>query len=415
MAGLKEPSKIAENPLGHLFSREALGAQPSAIRDICALVARPEVRSLAGGWPDPAKFPIGAIRRIFDDLMAKQGDQLLQYGSTEGLADLREVLAERMKTEGLTDASPDDLIITHGSAQGMHLAAQVFIERDDVVVVGLPTYFGGPGAVRSQGGEVVGVPVDRDGLNPSHLDAEIKRLKAAGKRVKGVYVIPNFQNPTGVTLTLERRRQLVDLAETQDLVLFEDDPYADLRFEGKRLPALKSMDRNGRVIHLRSLSKTFVPGVRLGWAFGEPRVIRQMVVAKQFSDAATNTLSQYILLEFIRRGLLDKQIQENIEFYRAKRDFMLRQMERHFPREATWNRPQGGFFIFVKLPNYMDAGKLFQRAVDQNVAFVTGQPFFVDGSGRNTFRLSYSQVGEEVIEAAIRIIGNLIKDDLAGN
>ena len=406
---------MSKEPLKHLYSREALNAQPSAIRDICALVARPEVRSLAGGWPDPAKFPIDAIRRIFDDLMAEQGDQLLQYGSTEGLEDLRQVLAQRMKTEGLTDAASDNLIITHGSAQGMHLAAQVFIDRDDVVIVGLPTYFGGPGAVRSRGGKVVGVPVDRDGLNPNRMGQEINRLKTAGKRVKGVYVIPNFQNPTGVTLSLERRRQLIRLAETHDLVIFEDDPYADLRFEGQRLPSLKSMDRSGRVIHLRSLSKTFVPGVRLGWAFGESGAIRQMVVAKQFSDAATNTPAQYILLEFIRRGLLDRQIQENIEFYRAKRDFMLEQMDRHFPREATWSRPRGGFFIFVKLPLNMDAGELFQRAVDRNVAFVTGQPFFVDGSGHNTFRLSYSQVGKKDIKAAIREIGNLIKDSLAGH
>ncbi|MGD8297932.1 MAG: PLP-dependent aminotransferase family protein, partial [Desulfobacterales bacterium] len=260
----------------------------------------------------------------------------------------------------------------------------------------------------------VGVPVDRDGLNPNLLSQEIKHLKAAGKRVKGVYVIPNFQNPTGVTLSLERRQQLVRLAETHDLIIFEDDPYADLRFEGNRLPSLKSMDRNGRVIHLRSLSKTFVPGVRLGWAVGESGVIRQMVVAKQFSDAATNTPAQYLLLEFIRLGLLDKQIQENITYYRAKRDFMLEQMDRHFPREATWNRPRGGFFIFVNLPKNMDAGELFQRAVEKNVAFVTGQPFFVDGSGHNTFRLSYSQVGEEDMEAAIRIIGNLIKNSLAG-
>jgi len=403
---------VSKDPLKHLYSRETLDAQPSAIRDICALVAQPEVRSLAGGWPDPAKFPIKAIRQIFDDLLVKHGDQLLQYGSTEGLEDLRQVLADRMKTEGLNNAAPDNLIITHGSAQGMHLAAQVFINRGDVVIVGLPTYFGGPGAIHSRGGNVVGVPVDRDGLNPNRLRQEIKLLNAAGKRVKGVYVIPNFQNPTGVTLSLERRRQIMDLAETHDLVIFEDDPYVDLRFEGKRLPSLKSMDRKGRVIHLRSLSKTFVPGVRLGWAFGEPGAIRQMVVAKQFSDAATNTPAQYILLEFIRLGLLDKQIQENIKFYRAKRDFMLAQMDRHFPPEATWNRPRGGFFIFVELPKNMDAGELFQRSVVKDVAFVTGRPFFVDGSGHNTFRLSYSQAGEEDMEAAIQVIGSLIKDSL---
>ena len=405
---------MSKDPLQHLYSRETLDAQPSVIRDICALVARPQVRSLAGGWPDPAKFPIKAIQRIFDDLITDHGQQLLQYGSTEGLEDLRKVLAKRLKTEGLSDAAPDKLIITHGSAQGMHLAAQVFINREDVVIVGLPTYFGGPGAVRSRGGKVVGVPVDRDGMKTKRLREEIERLKMAGKQVKGVYVIPNFQNPTGATLDFERRRQLVGLADTHDFLIFEDDPYADLLFEGSHLPSLKSMDHSGRVIHLRSLSKTFVPGVRLGYAFAEPGTIRQMVVAKQFSDAATNTPAQHILLEFIRQGLLDRQIQENIKFYRAKRDFMLAQMDRHFPREATWNRPRGGFFIFVKLPNYMDAGELFRRAVDKNVAFVTGQSFYVDGSGHNTFRLSYAQAGEEDTAAAIREIGGLIKNLLTG-
>ena len=405
--------KKKKDPLSHLYSRETLSAQPSVVRDICALVARPEMRSLAGGWPDPEKFPITPIRRILDELLTEHGDRLLQYGATEGLQDLRLALAGRMQTEGLEAVGVDNIVITHGSAQGMHLAAQVFVDRDDVVMVGLPTYFGGPGAVRSRGGQVAGVPVDENGLDINRLGREIARLKAAGKRVKGVYVIPNFQNPTGVTLSLERRRQLVQLAETHDLIIVEDDPYGELRFEGQRLPSLKSMDRRGRVIHLRSLSKTFVPGLRLGWACGESDVIRQMVVAKQFADAATNTPAQYLLLEFIRRGLLDNQIQENVRFYRGKRDFMLAQMERHFPEEATWSRPQGGFFIFVYLPADMDAGELFRSAVDNNVAFVIGQPFFVDGRGRNTFRLSYSQAGLDDIEAAVRQIGDLIKARLA--
>ena len=405
---------MSHDPLTHLYSREALCAQPSAIRDICALVARPEVRSLAGGWPDPEKFPLKAIRRIFDKLIANHGDRLFQYGSTEGLAELRELLAVRVKTEGMADVDPDSLIITHGSAQGMHLAAQVFIDREDVVFVGLPTYFGGPGAVSSRGGSVVGIAVDDDGLNVDRLRLEATRLKAAGRRVKGVYVIPNFQNPSGVTLSLEKRRQLVRLAETHDLIIFEDDPYGELRFEGDPLPALKSLDHSGRVIHLRSLSKTFVPGMRLGWVAGDSGAIRQMVVAKQFADAATNTPAQYILLEFIRQGLLDKQIQDNIKFYRSKRDFMLAQMDRYFPDEVTWNRPGGGFFIFVQLSGDMDAADLFQQAVDKNVAFVTGQPFFVDGSGHNTLRLSYAQAGHQDIEFAIREIGNLIKAHLVG-
>lgn len=398
--------------LAHLYSQEALCAQPSAIRDICALVARPEMRSLAGGWPDPAGFPIRTISRIFTELMSGCGDRMLQYGSTEGLEELRRTLSERMKAEGKAAADPEDILITHGSAQGMHLAAQVFIDRHDVLMVGLPTYFGGPGAARSRGGRTAGVPVDHDGLNTEILDREVKRLKTAGMRVKGVYVIPNFQNPTGATLSLERRRHLLRLAQEHDVMIFEDDPYGDLRFEGEPLPSLNSLDSNGRVIHLRSLSKIFSPGMRLGWAAGESGAIRQMTVAKQFDDCATNTPAQYVLLEFIKRGLLDKQVRTNIAHYRAKRDFMLEQLERYFPEEVTWNRPEGGFFVFVHLPEDWDAAELFQNAVKKNVAFVTGRPFFVDGSGRNTFRLSYSQAGLEDIEAAINTIGALIKDRL---
>ena len=405
---------MSNDPLTHLYSRETLCAQPSAIRDICALVAKPEMRSLAGGWPDPEKFPLKDIRRIFDKLITQHGDRMFQYGSTEGLIELRQILADRMNTEGMPDVGPDNLIITHGSAQGMHLAAQVFVDREDVVFVGLPTYFGGPGAIRSRSGKVVGIAADDDGLNVDRLHMEATRLKASGKRLKGVYTIPNFQNPTGATLSLERRRQLIRLAETHDLIIFEDDPYGELRFEGKPLPSLKSLDRSGRVIHLRSLSKTFVPGLRLGWAAGDSGVIRQMVVAKQFADAATNTPAQYILLEFIRQGLLDKQIQENIKYYRNKRDFMLAQMDRYFPDEVTWNRPGGGFFVFVKLPEDIDTADLFRQAVDKNVAFVTGQQFFVDGSGHNTLRLSYAQAAYQDIEYAIRKIGNLIKAHIMG-
>jgi 2-aminoadipate transaminase len=311
------------------------------------------------------------------------------------------------------NAAADNLIITHGSAQGMHLAAQVFVDRDDVVLVGLPTYFGGPGALRSRGAKVVGVPVDRFGMDTTALTRAVKRLKAAGERVKGVYVIPNFQNPTGVTLSLKRRRRLIRLADEYDLIIFEDDPYGELRFEGRRLPSLKSLDEKGRVIHLRSLSKTFVPGLRLGWVYGEKGAIRQMVVAKQYADAATNTPAQHLLLAFIRQGLLDRQIQDNISFYRDKRDFMLAQMERHFPVAVSWNRPRGGFFIFVHLPPALDAADLLRRAVERKVAFVTGQPFFVDGSGRNTLRLSYAQAGNEDTQIAVRILGQLIKDSLA--
>ena len=216
-------------------------------------------------------------------------------------------------------------------------------------------------------------------------------------------------------MSLERRRQLIELSQIYDLVIFEDDPYGDLRFEGDHLPTLMALDEEGRVIHLRSMSKTFAPGLRIAWAIGQPDVVRKMVIAKQFVDVATNTLSQFILLEFIRRGLLTRQIELNKQHYRRKRDFMLEQLETHFPLEVKWNRPQGGFFIFVRLPETMDASELLAEAVKQNVAFVAGAPFFFDQTGTHTLRLSYSQSSEAVIEAAVARLGSLIRQQMVSH
>ena len=240
-----------------------------------------------------------------------------------------------------------------------------------------------------------------------------KALRKSGKRAKGIYVIPNFQNPTGTTLSIARRQHLLELAERYDLIIYEDDPYGDLRFEGQHLPPIISLDTSGRVIHMRSTSKTFAPGLRVAWSIGHPDIIRKMVVAKQFVDVATNTLAQFILLEFIRSGLWEKRIQLNNQYYRRKRDFMLKQLEMHFPDPVQWNHPAGGFFIFVKLPQTIDASELLGEAIEHQVAFVAGEPFFIDHSGKHTFRLSYSQSGEAVIEAAVAELGRLIKKRLA--
>lgn len=265
----------------------------------------------------------------------------------------------------------------------------------------------------SRGGICLGVPVDEQGLNTEALAHSLDGLKAEGRRVKGVYTVPNFQNPAGVTLSLGRRQHLLELAAANDLIIFEDDPYRDLRFEGDALPSLLALDREGRVVHLRSMSKIFSPGMRLGWAAGDPGVIRKMPEAKQFADVTSNTPSQLLLLEYIRQGHLSGRITANRDFYRSKRDFMLEQIRLHFPEGITWNTPQGGFFIFVRLPEDWDAADLLQEAIDRDVAFVTGQPFFVDGSGRNTLRLSFSQASREDIQAAITEPGSLFTDRLA--
>jgi 2-aminoadipate transaminase len=371
------------------------------------------MRSLAGGWPDPAVFPGEDIIRITNKLLKNKAAKALQYGTTEGVTELRQELA-RLATDRYGIACDlDHIVITAGSAQGMDLACRVLINPDDFVLVGLPTYFGGTGAVMAACGELQGVVIDEEGLDTRQLEDRLQQLKKKGLRAKGVYVIPNFQNPTGTTLSFERRRHLVELAEMYDLVIFEDDPYGDLRFEGDHIPPIIALDRYGRVVHMRSMSKTFAPGLRVAWTIGPPEMIRKMVVAKQFVDVATNSLAQYILLEFIRSGLWAKRVQLNNQHYKRKRDFMLAQLADNFPEQVRWNRPDGGFFIFVHLPQTLDASSLLAEAIEHNVAFVAGEPFFIDGSGAHTFRLSYSQSSETEIEAAVTELGRLIRKRLA--
>jgi 2-aminoadipate transaminase len=399
--------------LDHLYSKSACCAVPSAIREINKLVDAPGMRSLAGGWPDPAVFPAEDIIRITSEQLSQHADRVLQYGATEGLTELRRELARKSAELYGIECGLEHILITAGSAQGMDLACRITINPDDVIFVGLPTYFGGTGAVMAACGQLQGVEVDDDGMNTGHLEVQLKALRKSGKRAKGIYVIPNFQNPTGTSLSIARRQHLLELAERYDLIIYEDDPYGDLRFEGQHLPPIISLDTSGRVIHMRSTSKTFAPGLRVAWSIGHPDIIRKMVVAKQFVDVATNTLAQFILLEFIRSGLWEKRIQLNNQYYRRKRDFMLKQLKMHFPKPVQWNHPAGGFFIFVKLPQTIDASELLGEAIEHQVAFVAGEPFFIDHSGKHTFRLSYSQSGESVIEAAVAELGRLIKKRLA--
>jgi 2-aminoadipate transaminase len=402
-----------EQTLNGLLSDETLCSQPSVIRELTALADKPEVLSLAGGWPAPEDFPVAEITDIFNHLVVDHGAQMLQYGPTHGFLELREEIAVRMQKEGLEGVGADEILITHGSTQGMNLCAQIFVNRGDMMIVEIPTYIGGISSIQLRGGKMQGVSLDSDGLNTEHLAGLLAELKQKGNPVKGLYLVPNFQNPTGVTLSAERRRHLMEIAETYNLVIFEDDPYCELRFEGEVLPSLKQLDPDGRVVHLRSFSKTFNPGMRLGWIVADRRIIRHMITAKQSLDISTNSFSQLIVLEFIQRGLLEKQIKKNIEHYRAKRDFMLTQLEKYFPQETRWNRPLGGFFIFVHLPEKLKAADLFYAAIDRNIAFINAHSFFVDGSGHNTIRLSYSQASFEVIEIVIREIAALIREHLA--
>jgi len=398
------------NALAHLYARRAREVKASAIREICKLIARPEIRSLAGGWPDPATFPVDAIREICTELLDERPDLVLQYGTSEGLPELRSALVDWLGRRDGIECSEDQLVVTSGSAQGMELAAKILIDEGDVVFVGLPTYFGGSGAAQTFGAELVGVPVDDHGIDPDRLEDALEATLAAGKRAKLIYVIPDFQNPTGTCLPLERRQRLIALANHHDLAIVEDSPYRDLCFSGEPPPPLKALDTEDRVIYLRSFSKIFCPGFRLAATVGPAEAVRRMVIARQFEDCCSNVFGQYVLSRFMQRDLLDRQIEKNRNHYKGKCDELLGAMSRHFPSSVRWNRPEGGFFVFVHLPGGLDGEDLLREAVERNVAYVAGAPFFVDGGGKNTLRLSFAQSDPETIEEAIAVLGRLIAE-----
>ena len=382
---------------------------PSAIREICRLVAIPSIRSLAGGWPDPAVFPTAEIRTILDEDLRTAGSQALQYGATEGLLELRQLLARQAAAEGLA-LTPEHLMLTQGSQQAMDLAAAAFLDPGDVAIVGCPTYVGGTGAFATVGAELVGVPVDAEGIDPDALHKRLRALAARKRPARLLYVIPNFQNPDGSMMPLERRRALVDLAERYDFVIVEDDPYGALRFEGEELPSLAALDTAGRVILARSFSKTVSPGLRLAWVAAAPEVVRRLGVVKQYRDCCSGNLSQQVVLGFLKRGLFEPYLARLRGHYRAKRDRMLAALDRHFPATARWNRATGGFFVWITLPDGLDGEELLQAALKRMVAFVPGRPFHVDGSGGNTIRLSFSQSDDATIDTAVADLGEALRE-----
>jgi len=393
-----------------LYSEHIKQMKASAIREICKLIERPEVISLAGGWPDPQTFPVAEAKLIMNDILEKKWKYALQYGTTEGLPAFRKYMSQWAKQHEQVDVTANNIIFTAGSSQGMDLAGKALINPGDIVCVGLPTYF--VGAFTIYGAKVEGIPVDENGMQIDLLEEKLKILDKKKQKIKLLYIQPNFQNPTGATLKLERRQKVIQLADQFNFLIVEDNPYGDLNFDGEILPPLKALDRSERVIYLRSFSKVFSPGIRLAWMAAEENLIRKMVIAKQYIDACSSTLSQYLMYEFCKRGYLETQIKKNIAFYKAKRDVMLQALEKYFPKEVQWNRPRGGFFIFVRLPEHFDAEEIFCDAINDNVAFVAGRPFFFNNSGRNTMRLSYAQSTNEEIEKAIRVIGQMIKKRL---
>lgn len=397
--------------LNHLFSNMVNRSKRSAIREILKLTQQPDIISFAGGLPAPESFPIEDIRAITDEVLKNDGAAALQYDATEGLMELRETLVEMYQSNGV-DCSLENLIITTASQQGLDLLGKVFINPGDKIICGLPSYLGGISAFVSYGAELHGVPLDEYGMSALELENTLEEMKEKGEMPKFIYIIPDFQNPAGITMPESRRIEIIEIAKAYDVLIVEDSPYREIRFEGEPQRLMYQLDDSGRVITLGTFSKIVAPGFRLGWVLASPEVNDKFVVAKQSADLCTPTFVQKIAAKYMKSENYQKNLNKTIELYHHRRNLMLDGFNEHMPKEVTWTEPEGGLFLFVTLPDYMDAETLFHKAIEKKVAFVIGTVFYCNGEGKNTLRLNFSFVNDEQNIEGVKRLAQAIKDEI---
>ena len=398
-----------------LLSATSKGLVRSEIRELLKLTRQPGVISFAGGLPFSGLFPIEEMKDIVNTVLDREGEIALQYGPTEGDGRLIEFLAGWMKeTEG-ADVDKDNVLIVSGSQQALDLIGKIFIDPGDPIIIGLPSYLGAIQAFKSFRANMVGARLDKQGINVDTVADILRTYTAKGQKIKFIYVVPDFQNPSGVTLSLERRERLLELCYEYEVVLVEDSPYRDLRFRGEPLPMVRTLDKGGHAFSLHTFSKLLFPGTRLGWIVADKAIMEKLVMAKQPTDLCTSPLNQSIVYEFCQRGLLKSHIPKIIELYRKKRDVMIKALERYMPEGSgiDWTHPEGGLFLWLTLPENMDAGEMFPKAVEKKVAYVVGSAFHFDRSGQNTMRLNFSYPSEEQIEEGIKRLADLFKQELS--
>ncbi len=395
-----------------LFARRTQVMRSSAMRDLMAITARPEVISLAGGLPDTSTFPSDSFAAQMTRIAHESSAEALQYGPTEGFQETKECILEVMGAEGMAP-DPDDLIVTTGGQQAIDLITKTLVNPGDPVICEAPTYPGAVPTFCSYEADVHQVSTDDEGMRIDELEELLTALAVAGRRPKFIYSVPSFQNPAGVTMSGERRRRLVELAREHEVLICEDNPYGLLRFEGEPEPTLYSLDGGDYVLYLGTLSKILSPGIRIGWVAAPPPILEKIGLGKQAADLCTSTLTQYFVREYFAEGRWREYIADLIGIYRNRRDAMLDALDRHFPEQAVWSRPEGGLFLWATLPDYIDTTDLLAKALRQNVAFVPGRAAYVDGRGGSSMRLNFSSSGEDELREGIRRIGGVVQEQVA--
>jgi len=394
-----------------LFARRTQVMRSSAMRDLMAITARPEVISLAGGLPDTSTFPAESFAAQMTRIAHESSAEALQYGPTEGFEETKHCILEVMAAEGMAP-DPADLIVTTGGQQAIDLIAKTLLNPGDPVICEAPTYPGAVPAFCSYEADVHQVSTDDEGMRIDELEELLSALAVAGRRPKFIYSVPSFQNPAGVTMSEGRRRRLVRLAREHEVLICEDNPYGLLRYDGDPQPTLYSLDGGDYVLYLGTFSKILSPGIRVGWVAAPPPVLEKIGLGKQAADLCTSTLTQYFVREYFGEGRWREYIDDLIEIYRDRRDAMLDALERHFPEQAEWTRPEGGLFVWATLPDYIDTTDLLAKALRENVAFVPGRAAYVDGRGGSSMRLNFSASPEEELREGIRRIGQVVSEQV---
>ena len=378
----------------------------SPVREIFKRVDLNAIYSFAGGYPSADTFPLEEIRRTMSEVIDKYAAKAFQYGATQGVPELREAVAKRC------GVPVERVQITSSSQQGIDVCTRILVNPGDVVLTSSPSYLGALQSFRSYRADIRGVAHDDDlTAFQSQYEAVIEQVKSEGKVIRFLYMIPDFQNPSGESLTLEERRMLVGLARKHDFLIVEDSPYRELRYEGEHVPTMYSLDPD-RVIHLGSFSKIFAPGFRLGWAIAHPDILDKIYVCKQSLDLCPPIFDQYVAAEFLSSGRLDENLLKSIELYKGKRDLLLSLLEKYMPEGVEWTHPEGGLFLFLTMPEGFDAVKFYDKALDAGVAYVAGEFFHPDGSGKNTMRMNFSFMSHEKITGGVKLLAELLRDEI---